>query len=775
MKLLAIKLFLFLIVFAAFAVAHPVAAYAPNVTGKIIQNTGAPIPGVWVEWSSQETGDDDNQENKGTSVRYSGTGEDGGFKFKSWDSEGTVEINNIQQSIVGRREHEEKINLDYDEGNGREARRSSTPNYDIFNCHNEVNSFALKLPESLQDVKVKARWRRDSNNTAWSPWSDNKISLPKEIFNNSHDYEIQFQIELPKKASIRDLDNDIEPEAISGLKSNVSKVPACVQVDLCTDDSKGLCSDTYKAAEGKHRVVLSRVGDTGIGEARRKLTSNNGPLWLVECIQEGTPAAPAYTCTTGNSTLDTKVFGADNASTLAGKYGYASKIFYTDGTPTTPEITDSNKQDAYEWETTMNPEIAKQRKVASVFLAMYEDEGTAPPQSGQQNSQKQATLSNSEGCRLVIDPYGKVFDSYTLEPLSGSTVTLLKQRSGNTFTKVQQNEVVGTLVNPQVTLNGGSYRFIVPNGTYGLQVNRPGYRFPATDSNKDAANFYSNIYSGGEITVKDQPVRADIALEPQSKEQSIAYAENNPITITNYFQTINKEKGIQTIDGYVSHPKAVIEIFGQKGQARTRKLASNEADKDGHFTVAVQLSQLQEDEYVGEIEATKKKVNGIAASPKTAVLAIAPMLDSLAGFATSRNGSVIANSQVEVRLLTSGTTVATVQADDKGFFTIPAEEMPSMPYSLAFKNGPTEEVLDTLTYVANNEKLSGTNNVYASAGSNVLGESTESIPPEFRSTTRPTGGLMVVAVILIVFVFTVTALLSIYISHEAQQKKRRHR
>ena len=128
-----------------------------------------------------------------------------------------------------------------------------------------------------------------------------------------------------------------------------------------------------------------------------------------------------------------------------------------------------------------------------------------------------------------------------------------------------------------------------------------------------------------------------------------------------------------------------------------------------------------------------------------------------------------------MRLLTSGTTVATVQADDKGFFTIPAEEMPSMPYSLAFKNGPTEEVLDTLTYVANNEKLSGTNNVYASAGSNVLGESTESIPPEFRSTTRPTGGLMVVAVILIVFVFTVTALLSIYISHEAQQKKRRHR
>jgi hypothetical protein len=738
---------------------------------------------LWVEWSSQETGDDNNQENKGTSVRYSGSSDSGEFKFKSWDSEGTVKVNNIQQSIVGRREYEEKISLDYDDSNGKEARRSSTLNYDIFNCHNEVNSFALKLPDSLKDVKVKARWRRDSNNTSWSSWTDNKISLPKELFSNSHDYELQFQIELPKKASIRDLDDNIEPNVISGIKTNVSKVPVCVQVDLCTEDSKGLCSDTYKPAEGKHRVVLSRVGDSGIGEARRKLTSNNGPLWLVECIQEGTAANPSYTCTTGNSALDTKVFGADNAATLASKYGYASKIFYTDGTPTTPEINDSNKQDAYEWETTVNPEVARQRKLASVFLAMYESQGTAPPQSGQQNSQKQATLSDSEGCRLVIDPYGKVFDNYTLEPLSGATVTLLKERAAGTFSKVQQQDIVGNLVNPQITTNGGGYQFIVPNGTYGIQVIRPGYSFPVTEINSRASQMYSSIYSGGPIVVKDIPVRADIALEPQNKEQAIAYAQNNPISITNYFQTIDKTKGVQTIEGYVSHPKAVIEIYGQRNAERTRKLASTEADQNGHFSVGIQLSSLQKDEVIGQIEAAKRKISGITVSAKPAVLALAPMLDSLSGFATTKNGSVIANSEVEVKLLMSGVTVATALADDTGYFAIPAEKMPSLPYSLSFKNGATVENVDTATYLSNNIKLSASNNVYASTGSNVLGDydkstvqnDAEGVLPTFNPSVEPSRGLVVVAVILIVFVFTVTALLSIYIAHEAKQKRRRHR
>ncbi len=793
MKSLVIKLLSVFLFAGAFALlASPVSAYAPNVKGKIYQNTGAPLPGIWIEWTSQESGDDGNQENRGTSYRYAGTNENGDFLFKGWDLEGTVDENGVMYSNLGKREYEEKINLDYDDANGKEARRATNNKFDIFNCHNETNSFSLRLPESLKSMKVEARWRRESDNTSWSAWTADKVSLQEDIFNNSHDYEIEFKLTLPKQASIRDIDNDIDPPSISNLSTQINKVPACVQASLCTG-KEGECSRDYKPAPGKHRVSLSAIGDTGIGDARRKLTNNASPIWLVECIQEGAVDSPTYTCTTGNAKLDEKIFGPgnDNANKLAQKYGYSAKIFYTDGTPTIAEITDENKQDVYEWETTVRPDAG--RRISSVYLALYEDDNSGVPLAGNRKTQKLAKLGFGEGCRLVVDPYGKVFDSVSLEPLAGVALTLLKQREGDQFTPVQPNEVVGSLHNPQRTSGNGSYSFVVPQGNYKLQVSRSGYEFPPKEINPNVGQFFSNLYMGDTITVVDDPIYTDVPMSPLDKKQSNTYAKSNPIVVESYFITTDHENMIQRIEGVVSHPRAIVEVYGQTPNhnnpgemMRTRMLGSDEADTSGRFEITVGLDTLRAGEVVGELEARKKSIPGQSKS-QAAIVKMQPVLATLDGYATSNTGAVLPNAKVEVRLLTTNIPVVSITADETGRFIVPVDQMPEVPYTLAFTDGDTVSTVTTSTYITNNAKLSGSHNYYASAGSSVLGDfdrstvenPTESMdaqdqPVEIRSTdSQVPSGFILVGIILMIFIIAVTALLSVYITHESKTKRRR--
>jgi hypothetical protein len=571
-----IKASVFFLIVLAFFASRPSMAYAPAVTGKVTQNTGAPLTGVWVQWDSYELGDAGNTAGKGNHYRYSGTNDNGKFSFKGWDSEGTDNKGKPILSVVGKREYDEKINLDYDESNGKEARRADTNIYDIFNCHNETNSFSLKLPESMTGAKVKARWRRDSNNTAWSEWEANKVTLPKEEFTNSHDYEVEFNIELPKKASIRDLDKNIETKQLQYINT---KVPACLKVELCSEGGTQ-CAQDLKPVQGVHRVVLA-----GVGEIQRKLTigDESKPIWVVECIQRGTAENPEYICTTGNSTLDNEVFKKDNFSVLKSEFGYSSRIFYSDGvTQTSPKINEDNRQDVYEWETKINPG----KKLVSVFMAMYEPENTAPPQSGDQPSQIQATLSNEEGCRLIVDPYGRVYDSYTFEPLSNTSVSLNKKRSDGTYTKVSQGDVIAPLTNPQTTSQDGTFSFLVPAGTYKLEAKKDGY----------------SPYQSKDIVQLTNPQRVDIPMDPLNKQNSLQAAKKTPITIDSLFQKILKNENAVRIEGFVSHPGASITVYSHKSVKgnfeRSNVVGITYASTEGRFSISIPFSKLGKNGFI---------------------------------------------------------------------------------------------------------------------------------------------------------------------------------
>lgn len=736
MKKVVICVFSFLL-FGLVAV-KPALAYAPNVTGKVTQNTDAPISGVWIQWDSYEAGDAGNNANKGDHNRYSGTDSKGKFSFKGWDSEGIENSGGQVYSNVGKREYNEKINLDYDDSNGKEARRSDTNLYDIFNCHNELNSFSLKLPSSMAGAKVKVRWRRDSNNTAWSEWADNKISLPKDDFSNSHDYEVQFNIDLPKKASIRDLDTEIKTSQVQAINS---KVPACLKVDLCADGNKN-CSAAVKSAPGIHRVVLS-----GVGELQRKLTIGNAskPIWVVECVQRGTPENPQYMCTTGNSKLDNEVFKKDNFSTLKNELGYSSHIYYSDGTTeTSAKITDANRQDVYEWET----RIALGKKLVSVFMAMYESENTLPPQSGNQPSQIQATLSNEDGCRLIVDPYGRVYDSYTFEPLAQTAVTLSKKGTDGTFTKVQQSDVIANLTNPITTAADGKFSFIVPPGTYRLNAEKKDYK----------------PYQSADIVQDAQPQNVNIPLDPLDKTKAAAAAARTNISVTSIFQKVMKTAQALRIEGVASHPQAIVTVYSQQWSngkyVRSEKLASTVADIDGTFTLQFPLASIPAHEIVGELEVAKK-----FDPSTTAVVQLEPLLSEVSGFAVNDAGTPVSGGTVGLYLLNSNVPVAEVKADARGYFTIPSTMVPEIAYTI--RSGTSQ--LKPRAFMALNAKLGSSNNVYAQArpaNQNVLGASSEEKPP-----LSSTG---IIGVVLTIFIFTVAALLGVYILQQPKKKRRYH-
>lgn len=731
----------------AFLATTPSLAYAPAVTGKVTQNTGAPLTGIWVQWDSYELGDAGNTAGKGNHFRYSGTNDSGKFSFKGWDSEGTDNKETPILSVVGKREYEEKIDLDYNEANGKEARRSDSNLYDIFNCHNETNSFSLKLPESMSGAKVKARWRRDSNNTAWSDWEDNKITLPKEEFTNSHDYEVEFNIELPKKASIRDLDKNIETKQLQSINT---KVPACLKVDLCSEGGTQ-CAQDVKPAAGVHRVVLA-----GVGEIQRKLTigDESKPIWVVECIQRGSAENPNYMCTTGNSTLDNEVFKRDNFSELKAEFGYSSRIFYSDGvTQTTPRINEENRQDVYEWETKVTPG----KKLVSVFMAMYEPENTAPPQSGDQPSQIQATLSNEEGCRLIVDPYGRVYDSYTFEPLSNAAVSLNKKRTDGSYSKVIQGDVIAPLTNPQNTGIDGRFSFLVPAGTYRLESTRDGY----------------SPYQSKDIVQLTEPQRADIPMDPLDRQKALNDAKISRISIESVFQKILKKEKALRIEGIVSHPGAGIVIYSQKlaggNYERGKALGTTTASIDGLFSITIPFSKLGKDEIIGELVAAKKIDSSINTSIK-----LEPLMNGFEGFAVNEAGATVANATVGLYIQNSDVPTYEVKADERGYFTIPSAAVPDISYRIKTNTG---KQLTARNFLSLNTKLSTSNNVYAQAytpNQNVLGEKAEM--PAYDSTDSKKDNLgprSITAIVLAIFIFSASALLGVYVLQQKKPRRRR--
>lgn len=536
------------------------------------------------------------------------------------------------------------------------------------------------------------------------------------------------------------------------------------------------CSVTPEAGGNTRRYQLLKYRDAALKYTES--TPNNqskllSPVYITECIMEGTNEEDArYVCTTGSAAVDSKAGLTTNGQVsfnyLSSTYGYKGQIFNEKGEPLQQPFDDiAQLSDIYEWETTTS------KPVSSTFGIFYDAKYATSQSSGDNPSQLQRTLSFVGACNLHIDPVGKVFDNHTLEPIPGVNMSL--ERSN------------GSLVSKLTTKKDGKFSFYVQPGTYRLIPEINGYTFPIiTSLNKLAVSLYGDIYKGGDLKVEKSVIFTDIPMDPVDKKASEEMAKNNPPEVMEYFQSINKATNEYVVQGQVSHPKARINItttvannFHNGELHKSRVIANTTADKDGIFTVSFPLDKMKKNETVDALEVVKPENFYPYGNKGKTVVLLNPILNSVKGTAYDSQGNIIPGAIVSVKLPVFTDPVYQVTANEKGFFEIPAEKLPPMPYELTFTGlGKTEpETVNTRTFIAQNaRKNSNLSRYYAARPDSlmqaVLGESTEytesfASSDNFFVNNKP----VVLAGLFIFMLITSIPLYNLYSKHEHKRRK----
>ncbi len=445
--------------------------------------------------------------------------------------------------------------------------------------------------------------------------------------------------------------------------------------------------------------------------------------YIFECLSSSD-------CTSGNAAVDQEVFGKNNLAEMEGKFGYnfegsslASNPVMSDGAGEVPP---------FNWQSSSEGHDRR-------WLAMNYLEPIAAMGQGDEATQQIGTFSfeeaiNKDSCvALSWDPYGRLFDSSTLEPVSGASVTLLVKRGDGTFTMMTPADLLGgNIINPQTTKEDGGFSFVVPDGTYKLSVASGIYNFPVplTNLQPNYYRIYSDIYpskTGEEIVQKGVIQHRDIPLAAKSASQS------NEAKLMDNFYDLDKVTSTIYVKGRVSHPFAQIKAYSLKPDpvinenVRYRLLTEVpvRADALGVFTLKIDQSNFEPDENFGDItvekvdltqsanlvEKIKNWLFGLIGQVDAQVVLASnfrfePIPNYLEGYAYDAQGNAIANAKVSVLLSFSNKPAYQAKADENGYFRIGSEFLPSMPYRVKF-TAPSGQVTETSTsrFIVQNQGL----------------------------------------------------------------------
>jgi hypothetical protein len=462
-------------------------------------------------------------------------------------------------------------------------------------------------------------------------------------------------------------------------------------------------------------------------------------------------------CTSGNAVLDKKVFNQNNLQILNNGLGYkfegsslSSNPLMSDGTGNIPTFT---------WKSS-TPQGHARRWLALNYFEPISDQGT-----GEEKTPKIGTFSfenaiNQSNCvSLTWDPYGRVFDSLTLDPVSSAIVTLFVKRANGSFTMMTPADLLGgNILNPQNTEEDGGFSFVVPDGTYKLTASNSNYVFPEKIVNLQSnySKIYSDIYpdqTGEEIVQKGAIQHRDIPLK-----QVLVGLETNA-KVMEYFEDLNKLTSIIIIKGRASHPFAKIKAYSLKPDpisqenVRHRLLPETaSADKLGNFVLRVNQSQFEPTESFGDIlaekidltqpnlvEKNKQRLFGFigkvnAQTMIASSIRLEPILNYLEGYAYDAQGKVIPNATVAVILNFSKKPSYQIKADENGYFKVASEFLPSMPYRIAYTTTAGQVVkTSTSKFIAQNSDSIGESDIKINQFKNAKGETITAVP-ERRTT-----------------------------------------
>ena len=424
-------------------------------------------------------------------------------------------------------------------------------------------------------------------------------------------------------------------------------------------------------------------------DPKAKLLPNSN-TYIFECLSSSE-------CTSGDPTVDQEVFGKNNYEELNNQYGYG---FSGSTLSSNPLMSDgAGEIPTFSWTSATNNSLERR------WLALNYFQPTATTNANEGGQQLGTfdfeTVYNQSDCvSLSWDPYGRVFNNKTLEPVNQATVTLYKKDLGIYRMMTRGDILGGNIQNPQITKEDGGFSFVVPDGTYKLVVSHNNYSFPEELANlqPNYSKIYSDIYpaqTGIDIIQQGVIQHRDIPL----KQQLLGI--ESTVKLMQFFYDLDKINSVIIIRGRASHPFAEIKAYSLNDGVRYRLLTENpiKADRIGDFVLKIDQSKFDPAETFGEITIEKTNltlVNLVKRFLKSLIgevsaqvfLATAvrfePILNYVEGYAYDSAGKVLPNTTVSVYLEFSKKPYYQTVADDKGFYKISSEFLPSMPYHLSY-------------------------------------------------------------------------------------------
>lgn len=387
-------------------------------------------------------------------------------------------------------------------------------------------------------------------------------------------------------------------------------------------------------------------------------------------------------CTTTNAQIDKELFGVDNSSK------FTQTIISTNET--------ANGHGAFSVGITPIKVKATGGKIKSqasfnnpyghipyAFYGIYEKPEIILPMG--QAGQQQGTFTfdeNGKKCTSIIwDPYGRVFDSQSLEPIPNVELRILDKLSPEHLAQAQNN--------PQFSLYGGTFNFLVEPGTYYLRLSNVPvtHTFSSTPklqinyrdaySKRDGSN---SIYKPDEAIVEKagKPEHRDIPLDP-GKNPPLYY----PIKHTsNFFDQFVKGNFTQ-YGGTVSHPLSIVSLIGKYSR---KEIARTIADKFGFWSVVVENHKIPQHE---PLLTRLIKVNLVTgkADEKTAIVTtepvFEPILRNLKGYVYDENKRVAANAKVTVQTSSVPNDLFfQTTTDSKGYIKLSSKNLPIVPFTI---------------------------------------------------------------------------------------------
>ncbi len=525
---------------------------------------------------------------------------------------------------------------------------------------------------------------------------------------------------------------------------------ACLNQKRC--DQKEDCSIRQHSS---HRVLLTMRDDV-------KGIPNDPNTYITECLEVDSDSngVPETVCTTANSALDKELFCGDANSTdpqcdhfqilkdslkYSVSEGLESKPYgifhlengqFVEKDPPVKVSTDGVGNiipSQIEWQSFTPDEHL--RKFILWNKTEHREELEVPSESGL-GGQQQADLNflfRSTSCiGEQWDPYGKVFDMDTLEPLNGTSVTL-KQYNAATkqYEEAFANSTNPNISNPFKTQLFGKFNFIVQDGDYTLTPSLAGYSHPTSQDGialspeirTRMSKIYTNIYYSN-----SDPIRQRGTIQQRDVPMKLApggTALKIPLKILTENEQV-QSTGQVIYSGQVSHPFAElkIEICDPSGVCTSPKIYSAQLggpNKNGSFKVTLDQRSLTLGQtfkktftpvdlvtaplvqvplwiskavsffgsFIGSVEAQEQ--NRAVSSTSQ------PIPTYIEGYAYDTDGNLLPNAIVGIYVSFANNPIYQTRANAKGYFKITSDKLPTSGYSIGYSTTPNEKAKSKVT------------------------------------------------------------------------------